>query len=161
MLELGLLLLIIFAAWVASAWVRSRRTSGVIRTAGSIRGPKEYACEIVGESHYQDHLEQLAGGRSRESAEVNRKAVLYLDNDNPHDRKAVAIYIDGLLVGYLPRDFARGYRAQLKRKKTPHANLTCDARIVGGWDRGGDNRGHFGVRLDLPIKDLEEGGFYG
>jgi hypothetical protein len=25
--------------------------------------------------------------------------------------------------------------------------------IRGGWDRGGRDTGHFGVRLDLPVED--------
>jgi hypothetical protein len=29
------------------------------------------------------------------------------------------------------------------------------ALVVGGWDRGGDDTGHFGVKLDLPMEGDE------
>ena len=30
--------------------------------------------------------------------------------------------------------------------------MTCSALIVGGWDRGPDDQGYFGIKLDLPIR---------
>jgi hypothetical protein len=42
------------------------------------------------------------------------------------------------------------------KKKGPHASkATCKARIRGGWDRGGGDTGHFGVKLDLPNDYIE------
>ena len=29
--------------------------------------------------------------------------------------------------------------------------MSCYARIVGGWDRGKDDRGHFSVKLDIVL----------
>lgn len=140
---------------VLAVWSIARKSSGsvAVRTEGSIQGPGEFACEVVGESKYQHHLERIAGGRSEDSAQLKKRAILALENDNPHDANAVCVRIDGLRVGYLPRKFAKSYREQLTRRNAPIGHYYCDALIVGGWDRGGGDRGHFGVRLDLPIVD--------
>jgi hypothetical protein len=123
------------------------------KTAGTIRGPGTFACDVVGESKYQVNLEHIADGRSEDSTEVRKQALLVLEDDNRHDSNAVCVRIDGLRVGYLSREMARGYRSQLKKQGIPLANYWCEAAIVGGWDRGPDDRGHFGVRLDVPVDD--------
>ena len=69
------------------------------------------------------------------------------------DPKAVRIEIEGETVGYLSRENARDYRDALRRAGHPRlARATCKANIRGGWDRGPDDRGHFGVWLDIPIQ---------
>lgn len=107
----------------------------------------EYATEIVGESHYQKALESLAGGRFEDAAEKHVSAVLIHEDDNAHDSNAVRVDIRGKTVGYLSREDARTWRA-----KAPGSfRHECPAVIVGGWDRGDGDRGHFGVRLDLTL----------
>lgn len=149
-----LLLTIGLAAATYFVW-RAVNASGsqTVRTDGQVQGPGKFACEVVGESKYQHHLEQIAGGRSEDSAKIRKRAILVLENNNPHDAKAVCVRIDGLRVGYLSRAFARSYREQLLKANAPNGHYWCDALIVGGWNRGGDDRGHFGVRLDLPVND--------
>jgi len=98
-------------------------------------------------------LARICGGRDEESARKQVKAVLVLEDENPHDSKAVRVDIDGETVGYLPRREARQYRLRLKEAGYPELRGRCDAIIVGGWDRGGGDRGHFGVKLDLPTND--------
>ena len=77
-------------------------------------------------------------------------AVLILEHANPYDSKAVQVLIGGRVCGYLSRENARAYRRQLKKAGHPNMTASCRAMIVGGWDRGAGDRGHFGVRLDLP-----------
>lgn len=81
------------------------------------------------------------------------EAVLVHENDNPYDNKAIRIDIQGMTVGYLSRKDARQYRKKLKEAGHPGITAKCFALIVGGWDRGPENRGHFGVRLDLPTEE--------
>ncbi len=134
-------------------WLVGRAQTTTVRTEGSIQGPGEFAFEVVGESKYQQHLEHIAGGRTEDSAEIRKRAILALEDDNPVDSSAVCVRIDGLRVGYLSRKMARSYRKKLKQQNLPMGHYYCDALIVGGWDRGGGDRGHFGVRLDLPIEE--------
>lgn len=63
-----------------------------------------------------------------------------------------------LTVGYLSRDHARHYRTQLGEAGYASANVYCNARIRGGWNRGERGHGFYGVYLDLPLDDLDDDG---
>lgn len=105
-------------------------------------GGGSYDMEIVGESHYLANLRAISGdGEVRHYCD----ALLRMEDDNPHDSNAVAVYIEGLKVGYLSREIAKGYRQQVE----PHGKFdgTCGAVIVGG----GEGRRNLGVWLDLPV----------
>jgi hypothetical protein len=130
-----------------------RRFAPAPRAVGTIDGPDTYSVDVVGESHYQDALERICGGRSEEGADEVVRATLVFEDNNPHDNQAVRVDINGMTVGYLSRQNAREYRKQLKKAGHPGVVATCPAKIVGGWDRGQRDRGHFGVRLDLPTSD--------
>jgi hypothetical protein len=109
-----------------------------------LAGDGGYEYEIVGESHYQDALEQIAG-RSDESAEHICVALLQADRGNVHDENAVKVAISGMTVGYIPRSDAPLLRQMVEASGA----LRCRAMIVGGWDRGVRGKGHFGVHLDM------------
>lgn len=109
-----------------------------------------YLFDVVGESHYQQALETVAGGRTDEGARCPLvTALLVREPRNPHDRHAVRVDVGGQPVGYIPRDDAPFFAEFLKRVEAEQALATCRAWLTGGWDRGGGDRGHFGVRLDL------------
>lgn len=70
---------------------------------------------VVGESHYQDSLWRLVGGRHRpeERVRVDVDAVLTAETDNLYDAQAVSVWVQGLKVGYLSRGDAERYRPGL------------------------------------------------
>jgi|CXWL01.1.fsa_nt_gi hypothetical protein len=118
-----------------------------------LQGPGDFAVDVVGESRRQDALTAIVqhhgrGGRSGRTLIVD--ALLILDDENPHDANAVRVEIDGALVGYLNRENARRYRADLVAAGTPSVTVRCRARIVGGFETSSGDRASFGVRLDLP-----------
>jgi len=98
--------------------------------------------DVVGESHYQRELEEISGGRTEDGVDLSVNAELVPQDDNPHDQNAVAVQVNGKIVGFLPREQAAAYRSA-GRGREKHG-----ARIVGGWNRGKEDRGSFGVRLD-------------
>ncbi|WP_158881473.1 hypothetical protein [Rhodanobacter sp. L36] len=118
---------------------------------GKIGGTGAFQFDIVGESHYQDALEILCGGRTEESAAKRAEAHLILEDNNPHDKLAVRVDISGKTVGYLASENARQYREKIAQAGQPRLIGVCDALIVGGWRRSKTDVGSFGVRLDLPI----------
>ncbi|HEX4733549.1 MAG TPA: HIRAN domain-containing protein [Thermoleophilaceae bacterium] len=59
---------------------------------------------VAGTSHYQEALRPLSGRKGDEQVRVQRVALLVPEPDNPHDPNAIAVTIDGQLVGYLSRD---------------------------------------------------------
>jgi hypothetical protein len=112
-------------------------------------GPGKYAADVVGESHY---LDRLAGGKTEDGHELDTEAMLILEENNPYDENAVAVSIDGEIVGHLSRENAVQHRAQLKVAGFHTAVAIVNARIVGGWKRAGGDEGYYGVKLDLPVK---------
>lgn len=115
-----------------------------------LTGPGQFRTAIKGESNYQKTLEAICGGKTRDGVDLKIEASLILEDANKYDKLAVYVDIKGKKVGYLSRDHAPQYRQQLKKDGHPHAIATCTARIKGGWDRGDDDQGDFGVWLDLP-----------
>lgn len=109
-----------------------------------------FETKVVGESHYQPALDKICGGRCEDGVNQHASATLVLEDDNRYDKNAVRVEISNTTVGYLAREDARLYRKRL-RDKGNKAPRTCRAVIRGGWDRGGDDQGYFGVRLDLDL----------
>lgn len=115
---------------------------------GRIKPPPErlgsFLGEVVGESHYQQELDRIAGGKTRDGHELVVEARLVLQDDNPHDSQAVQVCIGADLVGYLSRADARKFR----KNAAPNTRVfRCRARIVGGW-KDGRSSGAYGVQLD-------------
>lgn len=118
-------------------WWRDRVTAGSVSKPPPARPPRA-ARTVRGESHYQDALSDLCGGKIEGGHKFACEADLVPEPDNPHDPNAVAVFIQGRKVGYLPRQSARRFGKAAKR---------CPAQIVGGW-RDASGEGHFGVELD-------------
>lgn len=122
----------------------------IFGSVAKLDGPGTFAIEVVGESHYQAALETICGGRTFDGVDCAVECTLVHEDDNPYDNQAIRVDIQGMTVGYLDRSNARQFRARLREAGYPGITATFWARIRGGWDRGADDRGYFGVRLDLP-----------
>ncbi len=109
---------------------------------------RDYPCEVVGESRYQEALDEICGGKDSEGHEEELTASLILDDGNSYDNKAVRIEIEGDTVGFLSRSNARKFRKRYATRKSP---FRCEAIILGGWNRGRGDTGHYGVRLGLDL----------
>ena len=117
-----------------------------------IEGAGTFELPIVGESHYQDALEIVTGGKTPAGVDVVVEADLVLEDSNPYDSKAVRVDIQGRTVGYLDRETARSYRKRADEGGFGGLKGRCKAQIRGGWRRPGGSEGHFGVWLDLPVQ---------
>ena len=119
-----------------------------------IPGPLAFRVDVAGESFYETSFVELCGQRTLEGVRVPVTARLQLQDDNPHDRAAVAVTIGGRPVGHLSRHDARSFRRSVRYGKLSTFEVfECAALIVGGWDRGEDDMGNFGVKLDLSLLD--------
>lgn len=119
-----------------------------------LQGPGTFAIDVVGVSRRQDVLAAVVERHGRNGRTVTVAALLVLEDSNPHDANAVRVEIEGEHVGYLSRENARRYRADLASAGEPHARVRCAARIIGGFETASGERAHFGVRLDLPPMEL-------
>jgi hypothetical protein len=111
----------------------------------------DVAVEVTGESLHQDELLALSGGRRTfGGVDLDVEAELVLQLDDPFETVVVAVLVDGRRVGRLLLDDAKRLQPAVERVRRLHGVATCRARIRGGWDRGGENVGAFGVVLLLP-----------
>jgi hypothetical protein len=133
---------------IKQAPVTSQQSTAQPQSGAFVSGDGGYLFEVVGESHYQDDLERIVGGRTEDGAHYQCVAMLTPEPDNPYDPHAVSVSIDNCKVAYLSRDWAPKFNAALTAKG--YAEATCNALIVGGWDRGRD-RGYFGIKLDIAL----------
>jgi hypothetical protein len=110
-------------------------------------------CEIdvVGESNYQKNLERIVGERNPKGVRLKTKAVVWFEDDNDYDKKAVCVDIDGKTIGYLSREDARSFRKYIKTAGIGGDEWLVDALIRGGGNRAGEWLS-YGVKLDLPIQ---------
>ena len=143
-------LVIVIIAAIAYFYFRGR-SGATPSVSGNLPGPGTYEFDIVGESKYQEALESICGGRTEDSAALQTEAALVLEDSNAYDNMAVRVDIQGQTVGYLSKKDARNYRKQLRQLGHPNITCSCNAMIVGGWERSRSDRGHFGVKLDLPV----------
>jgi hypothetical protein len=74
------------------------------------------------------------------------------DDDNPYDTNAVEVIVRERTVAYVPRNRCMEFRGFIDRARAHGRFLAAHAVIVGGWDRGGDDVGHFGIYLDINLE---------
>ena len=117
--------------------------------------PAPKMVDVVGEGSYQGTIEGIAGGRTIDGArDRNHTAILLPEPTNPYDPNAVRVVVmaasgGGGLVGDLSREDAVRYRPVIDRLASVGKVAGSLAAITGGWDRGGGDRGSFGVRLSI------------
>ena len=95
---------------------------------------------VVGTSHYRDALLALTGREGDEEVRMDKIAVFRPEPDNPHDPDAIAVEIDGRLVGYLSREENKRWNDVVAGRM-----VGSEAMIAG---RGGTTG--LGVFLRLP-----------
>lgn len=109
----------------------------------------------VGESHYQKELNRICGGKVRDGHHLPVIATLVPEPRNPHDPNAVGVIVNGLKVGHLDRKKAAALQRPIIETAASRGKpVGCRALIVGGWDRGRNDQGHFGIKLYFNDKEL-------
>ncbi|WP_449406066.1 HIRAN domain-containing protein [Massilia phosphatilytica] len=119
-----------------------------------IPGIGSFRVDVAGESFYEESFAALCGDRTIEGVRMEVRARLTLQDDNPHDKHAVQVTIQGHPVGHLSRDHARAFRRRVRYGElSAYEVFECGALICGGWDHGPGDVGNFGVRLDLDLRE--------
>lgn len=150
---LGFLLLIVAVVFSYQWFIRTYgRESKYHSPPREIPGPGTFSFDIVGESHYQRALRRIAGPKDEDGKQHRCVATLVLEDENPYDKKAVRVDINGETVGHLSKSDARRYRKTIAQLGLKSRRAKVQALIVGGWSRGGGDTGHYGVKLDLSLR---------
>lgn len=104
---------------------------------------------VVGESFYQEALWYVVRSEFEHGERVSHPivAVLNAERDNPHDRNAIAVWIDGFKVGHFNREDAAAFRPSLDALLAEHGPpIALHGTISGGGQRD-DGPGNLGVWL--------------
>lgn len=137
---------------------KKKRPQGPFGGATEVRAQPYTGTEdldVVGESFYQGELWTLVGGVTQERVRQEIYALLLPDPENQHDPNAIAVYINGLLVGHLGRDDAAQMTPGLKAlmAKHPGEYIAVEGVIAGGGMRE-DGLGRLGVFLKYDPEDF-------
>jgi hypothetical protein len=101
--------------------------------------------DVVGESFYQQALLEVTGCEGSGSFGYECSAEMVLDPENPHDKFAVRVEVEGKLVGHLKRGTARNINKRLRELKADGGHAICMAYV----GRGSDSP-NLGVVLHVP-----------
>ncbi|MFI5259601.1 MAG: hypothetical protein ACHQ01_08345 [Candidatus Limnocylindrales bacterium] len=122
--------------------------------------------DVSGESDYQDTLEIVSGGRTPKGVRnPDHVAILLPEPSSAPDPDAVRVVIVPTRsgqpwgkVGYLSREDAVRYRPVIDRVASIGKVTACHVSLDGGWERGPEDRGDFGVtlHLDMPAQLMLE-----
>jgi hypothetical protein len=109
---------------------------------------------VVGESHYDSAFRALLKQSRLPRGEYGTEltglpAAVVADPGNPHDANAVAVWVQGELVGFLPRDIAASYHPALADLAERGEYLGVEARVWVSTD-GGEVRGSATLVLPPP-----------
>lgn len=115
-------------------------------TAPRLRGKGNgfYDWNVVGEASFQQNLKDIVAEGHPKGVRIPTTAELRLEPSNPHDAKAVAVFIDGKQVGYISKA-----RRTWIAKHMPNGRAKVGALIVGGFRLDDGSVGNYGVKLDI------------
>jgi hypothetical protein len=104
--------------------------------------------EVVGELAYQNALWRLCDGTPGDRIHCDIVAVLVPEPTNPYDTNAIAVQIDGQVVGYLSRATAQEYLPGLQHLMSRLGGYVALRGVIVGGGNYDDGPGRLGVWLD-------------
>jgi hypothetical protein len=110
--------------------------------------------EVVGELAYQDALWRLCAGTIGDRVRCHIVAVLVPEPMNPYDANAIAVQIDGEVVGYLSRATAQEYLPGLKHLMSGRGGHIALRGVIVGGGYYDDGPGRLGVWLEHDPADF-------
>jgi len=128
------------------------RTAAAVAPVCLLGGQEDL--EIVGELAYQADLWQLCRGSVGDRIRCDIVAVLVPEPANPYDPNAIAVQIDGYVVGYLPRATAQEYLPALKDMMTRRGAYVALRGVIVGGGYYDDGPGRLGVWLEHDPADF-------
>jgi HIRAN domain len=133
---------------------RRKRTSSPYAVNALLLGDGMYSrqldlVDVVGESFYQEAISSVSGRTGTEALSFDCVAALVPEPTNPHDPNAIAVQIEGHLVGHLSRENAILYHPVVDAGIRLGIVLACNAHIAA-HDPADATTPNAGVFLHLP-----------
>jgi hypothetical protein len=128
---------------------RFRATPRPAATVSAHLHPGDEDLEVVGESYHQEALWTICGGVvGGDRVRYDITAVLVPEPDNPYDANAIAVHVDGQMVGYLARDEAVRYGPGLRSLMAACGGYVALAGVIVGGGQRENGLGLLGVWLE-------------
>ena len=123
----------------------------------AIRHGQEPDYDLVGESHWQDNIATVVGDKFEGGVYWQVVGQLCFEDNNPADKNAVVVLIDGKPVGWIPRADCKKVRAQITAQNPAAKPVICKAMIHSGFKARDGSWASYGVRIGLrdPIELTE------
>lgn len=113
-----------------------------------ITGPDCFDIEVLGESKYAENVAYVCASRGEYEGDLIVQAHLSLDGMDPFDDTAVAVSVNGKLVGHLPSATALEFRHAVRvGELTEYKVFACQGRIQLGKHA---NHAEYRIWIDLP-----------
>lgn len=100
---------------------------------------------VAGVSNYQPQIRWASAYANAEIGNRFALALLEFEPENPYDKKAIKVTIQGHLVGYIFREDQAHVAPIVRRAIKATGAATCVGKFLGGTDEI-----PIGIRLDLP-----------
>ena len=97
--------------------------------------------KVVGTAYKQTELQQIAHRYQEVNGQRQVTATLQHESENKFDTNAVSVAIDGIVVGYLPKEFA-----PIVARKLNGQSFRCEAVMIGGHNSR-EGQMNYGVNL--------------
>jgi len=115
----------------------------------------KFMFDVVGESYCRDGLMghiRNSTPDERQEGEIYKMADLVFEPTNEFDPNAIAVYMHGPRVGYIPRSSGDAVGAVMRKAYAMGANRILVWAVIG-WDTN-NPQPPIGVKLNLPIFDM-------
>lgn len=103
--------------------------------------------DVVGESNYRKSFEYLAGKNS--TGESQTQVALEREPDNKFDKNAVRVHVNGMTLGYLPREDALEWKLLLTNVESMGKTALANARVWWDLTTNSEYEPFGSVQLDL------------
>lgn len=113
----------------------------------AVRSKGEPTYDLVGEAHWQHHIEPVIGKRFEDGVYWHVLGQICFDENNPADPNAVVVLIDGKPVGWIPRTDCKQFRQQIIAQNRDAKPIVCKAMIHGGFRKDDGSWASYGVRI--------------
>jgi hypothetical protein len=116
-----------------------------------LHGRDDYPLELVGTSRRRAEIHEMVGESVRALRDRRCVAVLAIEQDKAGHAGGtqVGVFVEGRLVGYLPRYLSTQYREWLHAWNLSRASVHCRALIQSDWNGAGPCPAEYRVKLDV------------
>lgn len=115
--------------------------------------PRGQRVDVVGESLRREAFDAYFGPRTEDGVRATVTVTLVHERTNAYDPNAVAVHLDGRMIGYIGRQGAAALAPVLDRIEAAGRVPYARASVRGGWDRGDGDEGEYGMTLDIAAPD--------